>query len=152
MAELTNREVVERFVEAMNANDLDRADQFFADDVVEDYPQSRERIRGRINRRAVVENYPGRAERDFAPGKAGAVVGDDQWVMTPSLSLLRLNGSGERFTATGQINYPNGEMWHVIQLFELHGGKIAKITTYFAAPFEPAPYRAKFVEKMPASE
>jgi ketosteroid isomerase-like protein len=150
--ELTNREVVEHFIEAMNAMDLERAGQYLADDVVEDYPQSRERIRGRANRRSVVESYPGRAERDFAPGKAGMVIGDDQWVMTPSLNLLRLNGSGERYTATGLINYPNGETWHVIQLIELRGGKIAKMRTYFAPPFEPAAYRTKFVETMPASE
>ena len=150
MAELTNREVVEHFIEAMNASDLDRAEQYLAEDLVEDYPQSGERIRGRANRRAVVENYPGRAERDFAPGKYGALVGDDQWVMTPSMSLVRLNGSGERYTATGQITYPNRETWHVIQLIELRGGKIAKMITYFAAPFEPAAYRAKFVERMPA--
>jgi limonene-1,2-epoxide hydrolase len=152
VTELTNREVVERFIEAMNGADFDRADQHLADDLVEDYPQSRERIRGRVNRRAVVENYPGRAEREFVPGKVGAVVGDDQWVMTPAMSLVRLNGSGERFTATGELVYPNGEKWHVVQLFELRGGKIAKMTTYFAPPFEPAPYRAKFVERMNAED
>lgn len=152
MADLTNREVVERFIDAMNSNDLDRAGQYLADDVVEDYPQSGERIRGKANRRAVVESYPGRAERDFSPGKVGAIVGDDQWVMTPSLSLVRLQGSGERFTATGQINYPNRETWHVVQLFEMRGGKIAKLTSYFAPPFEPAPYRAKLVERMPAED
>jgi ketosteroid isomerase-like protein len=152
MAELTNREVVERFIKSMNDSDLDGAEQYLAEDVVEDYPQSGERIRGRANRRAVVENYPGRAERDFAPGKIGAVVGDDQWVMTPTLSLVRLNGSGEKFTATGEIFYPNGDRWHVVQLIELRGGKIARMITYFAAPFEPAPYRAKFVERMPPQD
>jgi ketosteroid isomerase-like protein len=149
VAELTNREVVEYFTKAMNANDIDRAEDYLADDFVEDYPQSGERIRGRANRRAVIENYPGRSERGFEPGRFGIVVGDDQWVMTPAMSLVRINGSGERFTATGEINYPNGETWQIVQLIELRGGKIAKITTYFAAPFEPAPYRAKFVERMP---
>jgi ketosteroid isomerase-like protein len=152
VAELTNREVVERFVEAMKVEDLDRAEQCLAEDVVEDYPQSGERIRGRANRRAVVENYPGRAESVFHPGAVRTVVGDDHWVMTPTMSLLRLNGSGERFTATGEIVYPNRERWHIIQLIELRGGKIAKLTTYFAAPFEPAPYRAPFVERMPAQD
>lgn len=149
MAELTNREVVERFAEAMKVGDLDHAWQYLAEDVVEDYPQSGERIRGRVNRRAVVENYPGRADRPSAPGTVGVVVGDDQWVMTPTMSLLRLNGSGERFTATGEIVYPDGSRWHIVQLIELRGGKIAKLITYFAAPFDPAPYRAGFVERIP---
>ncbi len=152
MAELTNRQVVEAFLDAMSANDLDRAEQSLADDMVEDYPQSRERIRGRANRRAVVENYPGRTDHDFAPGKRRALVGDDRWVMTPTMSLVRLDGSGERFTATGEISYPNGQTWHIVQLMELRGGKIAKMTTYFASPFEPAPYRAPFVERMPDAD
>lgn len=149
MAALTNREVVEQFAQAMNTGDLDRAEQFLAEDVVEDYPQSGERIRGRANRRAVVENYPGRAESKIVPGKIGPIVGEDPWVMTPTMSLVRLNGSGERFTATGEIIYPNGDVWHLIELIELRDGKIAKITTYFAAPFPPAEYRAKFVERTP---
>jgi len=147
VAELTNREVIERFIEAMNAGDLDRAGQCLADDFVEHYPQSGERIRGRENRRAVVENYPGRKDRDFTPGKAGALIGDDHWVLTPTMSMVRLNGSGERFTATGQISYPNGDTWHLVQIIELRGGKIATLTSYFAPPFEPAPYRAPFVER-----
>jgi ketosteroid isomerase-like protein len=152
VAELTNREVVEHFIEAMNASDFDGAGQYLADDYIEDYPQSRERIRGRANRRAVIETYPGRAERNFVPGKPGLLVGDDQWVMTPAMSLVRLNGSGERFTATGEVNYPSGERWHIVQLVELRGGKITKITSYFAPPFEPAAYRAKLVERMPAED
>ena len=146
MAELTNRQVIEQFIEAMNAFDLDRAEQFLADDFIEHYPQSGERIRGRANRRGVIENYPGRTDREFVPGQKGALIGDDQWVLTPTMSMVRLNGSGERFTATGQINYPNGDMWHLVQIIELRGGKIATMTTYFAPQFEPAPYRAKFVE------
>lgn len=149
MSELTNREVLERFIEAMNVGDVDRSSQYLADDFLEVYPQSGERIHGPANRRAVIENYPGRAERDFVPGKPGTLIGGDQWVMTPTMSLVRLNGSGERFTATGQITYPNGESWFLVQLFEMRNGKITKITTYFAPPFEPAPYRAKFVEVGP---
>ena len=152
MVEPTNREVIEQFIAAMNEMDLDRAARYLADDLVEVYPQSGERILGPANRRAVIENYPGRDEGgprkspNFVPGKPGVLIGDDQWVLTPTMSLARLSGSGERFTATGQITYPNGDTWHIVQLFEVRGGKIARITTYFAPPFEPAPYRAKFVE------
>lgn len=152
MAELTNRDIVERFMQVLATSDFGVQDQYLADDIVEDWPQSGERIRGRANRRAVGENYPGRAERDFGPGKVGAVVGDDQWVMTPVMSLVRINGSGERYTATGQIAYPNGELWHLIQLIEFRGGKIVKLITYFAAPFEAPAWRAKWVERMPAPD
>lgn len=149
MAGLTNREIVELFIAALSAPDVGIVDQYLAEDLIEDYPQSGERIRGRANRKAVFDNYPGRAEHSFGQGKVRAVIGDDQWVMTPSMSLLRINGSGERFTSTGLITYPNGETWHVIQLIELREGKIVKLTTYFAAPFDAPGWRAKLVERMP---
>lgn len=152
MAELTNREIVERFIEAQ-ANPAARGGyEYLAEDLVEDYPQSGERILGPANRRAIFDNYPGRGEHDFGPNKLRSLVGDDQWVMTPALTLARVNGSGERYTASGLITYPNGEQWHLVQLIELRGGKIARLTTYFAAPFEAPAWRAKWVERMPAQD
>ena len=149
MAELTNREIVERFVQAQATADPGLGDEHIAEDLIEDYPQSGERIRGRANRRAIFDSYPGRAEQEFGPNAVRTVVGDDQWVMTPAMTLARINGSGERFTATGLIRYPNGETFHLIQLIELRGGKIARLTTYFAAPFEAPAWRARWVERMP---
>jgi ketosteroid isomerase-like protein len=149
MAELTNREIVERFVQALSDPDGASGDEYVADDLIEDYPQSGERIRGRANRRAIFDNYPGRAGHDFGRNQVRRVVGDDQWVMTPAMTLARVNGSGERYTASGLITYPNGEEWHVVQLIELRGGKIARLITYFAAPFEAPAWRAKYVERIP---
>ena len=149
MTDLTNREIVERFIESLSAPDVGVADQYLAEDLIEDYPQSGERIRGRANRKAVFDNYPGRAQHEFGQGKVRTIVGDDRWVMTPAMSLLRINGSGERFTSTGLITYPNGDTWHIIQLIELREGKIARLTTYFAAPFEAPAWRAKWVERAP---
>jgi ketosteroid isomerase-like protein len=148
MAALTNREIVERFVQAQATNTAGLGDEYVAEDLVEDYPQSGERIRGRANRRAIFENYPGRADHDFGPGEARTVVGDDQWVMTPAMTLARINGSGERFTASGLITYPNGDQWHLVQMIELRGGKISRLTTYFAAPFEAPSWRAQWVERI----
>jgi ketosteroid isomerase-like protein len=152
MAELTNREVVERFVQAQANPAGGSGDEYIAEDLIEDYPQSGERIRGRANRRAIFDNYPGRADHDFGPNTVRTVVGDDQWVMTPAMALARINGSGERFTASGLITYPNGERWHLVQLIELRDGKISRLTTYFAAPFDPAPWRAQWVERIPAAD
>ena len=149
MAELTNREVVERFAHAQANPAGGAGDDYVAEDLVEDYPQSGERIRGRANRRAIFDNYPSRADQDFGPNQVRAVVGDDQWVMTPAMTLARVNGSGERYTVSGLLTYPNGEQWHLIQLIELRGGKIARLITYFAAPFEAPAWRAKWVERIP---
>ncbi len=152
VADLTNREIVDRFVKALFSGDFDTQDQFLADDVVEDIPQSGERVRGRANRRTIGENYPGRAEREFAPGKSGAVVGDDRWILTPAMSLARITGSGDRFVATNELRYPNGELWQTVLLIEFRAGKIVKLTAYFAAPFEPPAWRAKWVEAIPPTD
>jgi ketosteroid isomerase-like protein len=152
MADLTNREIVERFVRAQADPARAGDNEYVAEDLVEDYPQSRERIRGLANRRAIFENYPGRTGRDFGPNEVRTVIGEDHWVMTPTMTLARVNGSGERFTATGMITYPNGERWHLVQLIEVRGGKIARLTTYFAAPFEAPAWRAQWVERMPAED
>jgi len=152
MTELTNRQIVERFVQAQATNTAGLGDEYIAEDLIEDYPQSGERIRGRANRRAIFENYPGRGAQDFGPNQVRNVVGDDQWVMTPAMALARVSGSGERYTASGLITYPNGDQWHLVQLIELRGGKIARLVTYFAAPFEAPAWRAKWVERMPSQD
>ena len=149
--EPSNREVVDRFVKALFSGDFDAQDEYLADEVVEDFPQSGERIRGRANRRAMGENYPGRAEREFAPGKPGRIVGDDRWILTPAMSLVRVTGSGDSFVVTSELRYPNGELWQTVQLIEFRAGRIVKLTSYFAAPFAPPEWRAKWVEPIPPS-
>jgi len=89
---------------------------------------------GKENRRAIIENYPGGTPRETS--ETG-----------PSPKPPAITGAGDRFTAAGQITYPNGETWQVVSLIELRDGKINKITTYFAAPFEAPAWRAPYVEK-----
>jgi ketosteroid isomerase-like protein len=128
-----NRKTVEQFLQAMATNDWEAQDRLLADDFVEEYPQSGERIRGKANRRAIIENYPRGEPRDVnASGPA------------PKLPVIA--GNGDHFTATGQVKYPNGETWHVVSLVEIRDGKIARMTDYFAAPFEAPAWRAPYVE------
>ena len=128
-----NRKVVEQFTQAMAARDWEAQDRLLSDDFVEEYPQSGERIVGKENRRAIIENYPGGEPRETsASGPAPK----------PPVIL----GSGDQFTATGQIKYPNGETWHLVSLIELRDGTIARITDYFGAPFEAPAWRAPYVE------
>ena len=54
-----NRRVVERFTEALAANDYDTLDALTHDDYLARWPQSGEVVRGRANMRAIQENYPG---------------------------------------------------------------------------------------------
>jgi limonene-1,2-epoxide hydrolase len=147
MADQSNRAVVERFARAVEEQDFDTQISLLADDYVDEMPQSGERIRGKAGFRAVIDNYPG-GVGTLEPGSGELKGADDQYVMTPTFNVLRIEGSGNVFTYSGTIRYANGETWQVIVIAELRGGRIAKTTTWYAQPFEAPEWRAPFVERM----
>jgi ketosteroid isomerase-like protein len=148
MPSLTNREIVDRFARALAANDVNEQHALLADDFVETHPQSGERIVGKSNRRAIIENYPGRPE-DWRGQTDRVVGGEDRWVMTPTFSALRIVGTGDDYTIAGHITYPGGDDSHLIQLIELRNAKISTLTTYFAPKFDAPAWRSTWVEKTP---
>src|SRR3982074_1544655 len=93
-----NRKTVEQFIQAMATRDWEAQDRLLTDDFVEEYPQSGERIVGKENRRAIIENYPGGEPRETSASG-------------PSPKPPVIVGAGDQFTATGQVKYPNGETW-----------------------------------------
>ena len=137
-----NRDVVERFAEALAADDFDAQDALLHDDYVVHWPQSGETIRGRANRRAMLENYPGgvRSKADHIAG------GEDEYVTGPSWNVVHLVGSGDEITVTGTIDYGDLGVWHFASLLTLRDGKIWRQTDYFAAPFDAPAWRAQWVE------
>ena len=145
MAPETNRQVVERFVKGLVGRDLDLQAAVCAPDMVTEYPQSGERIRGWANIRAVAENYPGGLPKDLE----GKLIGsEDKWVAGPSFNVLRIEGSGDVYTLVGSATYPDGQTWQVISIIELRSGRIAKATEVYGAPFDPPPWRAQWVERI----
>src|SRR5258706_1534683 len=140
MAESSGREMVERWVRAIEAKDFDAQATLIADDFVDEMPQSGERIRGKANWLAISRNYPGGV--GTVDSTTSRVVGaDDHWVMTPSFSVLRIEGSGNVFTYAGTARYGDGQTWDLIAIIELRDGKIAKSTTWYAAPFQAPAWR-----------
>src|SRR5204863_7379370 len=90
-----NRTTVEQFLQAMGTNDVEAQERLLSDDIVEEYPQSGERIRGKDNRRAIIENYPGGMPRETSASG-------------PAPKPPVVTGAGERFTAGGTIPYSYG--------------------------------------------
>ena len=135
----------------MADEDLDAQDALVHDDYVGRYPQSGEVIRGRANRRAMAEQYPG-AEGGRLPMALESIVGkDDEFVTGPSWNLIHLAGSGDDFSMTGTITYPNGETWHVVGLLTIREGKVWREVDYFAPPFDRPDWRAAISEIEPES-
>ncbi|HEX5578733.1 MAG TPA: hypothetical protein VFY43_03620, partial [Candidatus Limnocylindria bacterium] len=71
---------------------------------------------------------------------------DDEFITGPSWNLIHLAGSGDDFTVTGTITYPNGETWHAVMLLTLREGKIWREVNFFAAPFDRPEWRASLTD------
>lgn len=143
MAESSSRRFVEGYARAFGES-FDAQSEYLHPDVVEEFPQSGERFRGRDKRAEMLRMWPGMEQmRAEMPSIVGS---EDRWVLMPTFSPLRVIGSGDEYTGFGTVTYPNGETWQLIQLLRLREGRIAHITSYFAAPFEAAEWRAPYRE------
>ena len=141
------RALVERFADVTNRAAWDELGEVLTEDVVEEYPQSGEVMRGLANVRAVREHYPGGVPRDgIDPATTRISATEQQWVMTPMSTLVRVEGTGDVVTAVFRTRYPDGSEWWVANLFEVRGGKIARNTALFAPVFDAPEWRAPYVE------
>jgi ketosteroid isomerase-like protein len=123
----TARELVERFWRTMNENDWHAAGRLLHDDYVLDWPQSGERIRGRDNFVAVNAHYPAAGRWRFTVRR---LVADEQG-------------------ATSGVTVTDGAlMARAVSFFEVRDDLIWRVTEYWPDPFEPAAWRAQWVERM----
>jgi hypothetical protein len=105
--------------------------QLASDDMIQDWPQSGERIRGRENVIAVTEHYEG------ATGTA------------PSMTLRRIVKPGQAWVVEGTIDYGDGTPVSYVSILETDdAGKLTRQTDYFANPFEAPEWRRQWVEQM----
>jgi ketosteroid isomerase-like protein len=145
MADAEIRAALDRHWAASNAGDDAGEGEIYHDDVELEYPQSRERFRGRRN---VLESR-GRnpAGRRF--------------------EIRRTLGSGDLWVTEYLIFYDgrpvptvsNGDLWvtefvlsydgapsYTVSIMEFSDGKVARETQYFADPFEAPAWRAPWRE------
>jgi SnoaL-like domain len=142
----SSRGVIERYARTFDTNDLDAQEALFHDDVVNEYPQSGERVLGKANNRAVAEQYPGSDVAPLSASSSRVVGADDEYVVGPSFNVTHITGSGDEFVLVALVTYPNGETWHMIQFIRLRDGLVWRIQSYFGAPFGPPEWRAAWVE------
>lgn len=132
---MDDNEMVDRIRQAFNAGDVETfarmQSEMFADDVVQEWPQSGERIRGRENIAAINESYP-------------ASTGT-----SPKTALRRILKPGDAWIIESTIDYGDGVPVSLVAIIETGpDGKVIRETDYFANPFEAPEWRAKWVEKM----
>jgi ketosteroid isomerase-like protein len=134
MGDEKNRAAAERIRELYSEGDISALskamDEFASEDMVQEWPQSGERIRGLANIKKLTEGY---AE---ATGKS------------PKMTFRRLVGGGDVYVVEATIDYGDGIPVSFVAIGELRDGKVVKSTEYFANPFEAPAWRADIVERM----
>ena len=123
----TSKQIVEAFWAAMQTNDFKAAGEYLHDEYILEWPQSGERIRGRANFAAINDNYPAHGRWDFTVHRL--IAEDDQVVSDVGVT-------------DGTITA------RVITFSTIRDGKILRQIEFWPDPFEPALWRAQWVERM----
>jgi len=112
---------------ASDAGDFETEHAIYHEDAVLEYPQSRERIRGRRNIQTTRMRQPDKKR----------------------FLIRRILGNGPLWITEYILTYGDRPS-HTVSIMEFRGRKVARETQYFADPFEPGASRSGWVEKMDA--
>jgi hypothetical protein len=119
------RAALDRHWQASDANDFAAEHDVYRADAVLEYPQSKERIRGREGIQASRIAQPN-AKR---------------------FEVRRIVGTGDLWITEFTLTY-DGTPTYAVSIMEFTDGKVARETQYFTGPFEPGPSRTQWVELM----
>jgi hypothetical protein len=111
---------------ASAAGDVVAEHDIYDENVICEYPQSGERIRGRRNLQALRGRHPGKPS---------------------GFKVRRMVGAGELWVTEYTINY-EGEStpFETVSIMEFRDEKVVHETQYFAQPFEAPAWRTPWVE------
>ena len=141
MTDVDPRKVFTGWADAIARHDWDALATHLQPDAVIEYPQSRERFVGVANIRGQFENYP---ELGTGTTRLEDIIGDAAYALTPTYTLITVEGTGNRGTAVLAVRYPDGSRWWAVNLYELRDGLIAHARVYFAPEFDPPEWRAPY--------
>ena len=117
------RSLLDRHWSASNSGDQDAEHEIYADDVVLEYPQSGEIIRGKHNIQELRTRHP--AKRTF--------------------TVREITGAENIWVTEFVLTY-DGEPAYTVSIMRFEAGKVVHETQYFADPFEAPAWRASLVE------
>jgi hypothetical protein len=119
------RVALQRHWAASDADDFAAEHEIYAEHAVLEYPQSRERIRGRQTIQS---------SRMAQPDQKRFVV-------------RRILGAGDLWISELVLTYGD-RPFHVVSIMEFEGDKVVRETQYFGEPFEPGASRSQLTERM----
>jgi len=100
--------------------------EIYSDDVILDFPQGRERIRGKAKVIAFRSAYPAKVR----------------------IQPRRIVGSGDVWVIESTISY-DGVPHHLASIWEFRDGKVVHETSYITEGWDPPAWRAEWVEPIP---
>ena len=95
---------------------------YVSEDVVEEYPQSGERIEGRDRQLAFHEGF----------------------LNPPTFTVRRVMTDGYLAVAEVDEHYPDGSVWNDAFIFQFRAGGVSAMTGYFGMPFDAPEWRRPF--------
>jgi SnoaL-like domain len=126
MQEKQIREALNAHWNASAAGDLEAEHDIYDDDAICDYPQSGERIRGRVNLQALRSHHPDKPS---------------------GFKVRRILGVGNLWTTEYTIDY-KGRAAYTVSIMEFRDGKVVHETQYFSESFEAPAWRSQWVERI----
>ena len=126
MHEETILEALSAHWQASAAGDLDAEHAIYDDAAICDYPQSGERIVGRMNLQALRGHHPDKPS---------------------GFDVRRIQGEGNLWVTEYSINY-KGRAAYTVSIMEFRNGKVVHETQYFSDPFEAPAWRSQWVEQI----
>ena len=124
MAHQDNQAALKQHWTASTSGDLETEHNIYDDNVLCEYPQSGERIRGRRNLQALRGDHPGKPS---------------------GFTVRRIVGSGNLWVTEYMITY-DGKPFQTVSIMEFKDGKVIHETQYFAEPFSAPADRRQWVE------
>ena len=117
-------EVINSLVTSINKKDLNALDKVFDEDVILEWPQSGERIKGNKNRREIYKRFPS----------------------LPKVQPNRINGNEDLWVLEASLDYGENDIYQCVFIFEIKDGLITKETAYWSKPFPAPEWRKPWVE------
>ena len=125
-------ELAAKVEEVMRSGDLGRMSElmqeYATDDFIQEWPQSGERLSKEGSTR-LAKSYP------------------EMSGTSPTFTYKGMIGGGDVFVVEGTIDYGDGVPVSYVGIGQVRDGKVARMTEYFANPFEAPAWRADFVDR-----
>lgn len=141
-----NRETLESLMRMVTSGDYDSLAEVLHPDFVQVIPQSGERVVGIENFARILAGLPGGGSALNLTEDVYIAGDEEHYVMTPTFTVVKVEGVGDELTSYVKSTYPDGSRWYIITFSSFKDGLLIKRVDFFAPCFDPPEWRSQWVE------